>query len=180
MTLVTDPDVSQAFYAELKGQPDEYRFTLAKPLPLYLSVLVPKIPGAHENYSAELYRKTAAGDSLVGILGGTNSKWSDFHEPFANDDYFQATEYREPMPPGDYTVRVSCPGNQGKYVLAIGERESFPPSTIVRLVGVMPALKRYMGKSVLTSYFNYTGIFLGATIVVVAGIAVLVVSLARR
>ncbi len=178
--MVTEPDVSQAFYAELKGLPDEYRFTVAQSLPLYLGILVPKIPGAHEDFSAEMYRKTASGDSLVGVLGGTSSEWTNFHEPFANDDYFQATEYREPMLPGNYAVRVSCPGNQGKYVLAIGERESFPPSTIVRLIGIMPALKRYMGKSVLTSYFNYSGIFLGATIVVVAGIAVLVVALARR
>ena len=179
-TQVTNPDVSQAFYAELKGQPDEYRFTLAEPLLLFFNILVPKIPGVHQDYSAELSRKTSSGDSLVGGLDGTNAKWTDFHEPFANNDYFQGPEFREPTPPGDYVIRVSCPGNQGKYVLTMGERESFPPSTIVRLVGVMSGLKRYVGKSVLTSYFNYTGILLGATIVVVSGIAVLVVALARR
>jgi hypothetical protein len=180
MTLVTNPDVSQAFYAELKGQPDEYQFTLDKPLLLYLNVLVPKIPGVHQDYSAQLYRKNASGDSLVCILDGTNSDWTVFHEPVANDDYFQGPEFREQTRPGDYVVRVSCPGNQGKYVLAVGERESFPPAEMARVIGVMPALKRYFGKPAWTAYLNYTGLFVGATLVVVAGVVVLVVSLTRR
>jgi hypothetical protein len=178
--VVTSPDVSQAFYAELKGQPDEYRFTLDKPLLLYLNVLVPKIPGVHQDYSAELYRKTASGDSLVHVLDGTNSNWTVFHEPVANDDYFQGPEFREQTPPGDYVARVSCPGNRGKYVLAVGERESFPPAEMVRVISVMPALKRYFDKPVWTAYFNYTGLFISATAVVIAGVVVLVVSLARR
>ena len=180
VTGVTNPDVSQAFYAELKGQPDEYRFTLTKPLLLYLNVLVPRIPGVHEDYTAELCRKTATGESLVGVMDGTSYNWTVFHEPVANDDYFQGPEFREQTPPGDYVVRVSCPGNQGKYVLAVGERESFPPAEMVRVIGVMPALKRYFGKPVWTAYFNYTGLFIGVTAVVVAGVVVLAVSLARR
>jgi hypothetical protein len=180
VTPVTNPDVSQAFYAELKGQPDEYRFSLAEPLLLYLNVLVPDIPGAHPDYSAELRLKTTSGDSLVRVLDGAGSHWTVFHEPFANDNYLQGPELRERMPPGDYLVRVSSPGNQGKYVLAIGERESFPPAEIARVIGVMPSLKRYFGKSAWTAYFNYTGLFIGATAVVAAGIVVLGVSLARR
>ena len=43
----------------------------------------------------------------------------------------------------------------------------------------MPALKR-SGKSAWTACFNYTGLFIGVTAVAVAGIVVLLVSLARR
>jgi len=179
-TLVANPDVSQAFYAELKGQPDEYLFSLTEPLLLFLNVLVPDIPGVHEDYTVQLFRRTSSGDSLVRTLDGTNADWTQFHEPVANDDYLQGPEFHEPTAPGDYVVRVSCPGNQGKYVLAIGERESFPPGEITRVIGVMPALKRYFGKSPATAYFNYTGLFLGVTAGVVAGIVVLIVSLANR
>jgi hypothetical protein len=180
VTTVTNPDVSQAFYAELKAQPDEYLFSLTEPLLLYLNILVPDIPGVHEDYTAQLFRRTDSGDSLLRTLDGTNADWTLFHEPVVNDDYFKGPESREMTGPGEYLVRISCPANRGKYVFAVGERESFPPGEIVRVIGVMPALKRYFGKSPATAYFNYTGLFLGVTAVVVAGVVVLIASLANR
>jgi hypothetical protein len=180
VTIVNDPDVSQAWYAQLNGKPAEYRVEVPDSLLLYVSLLVPRISLVTEDYTAVVSNESNGASDVVFVLDGPNSTWTDFFEPFAGDHYWQGPEKRLKVGPGTYKIVVSNPGNKGKYVLAIGERESFPPGEIARLVGQMPKLKRYFGKSVLTSYFNYTGIFVGVTAAVVAGVVVLIVLLAHR
>jgi hypothetical protein len=66
-------------------------------------------------------------------------------------------------------------------VLAIGEREAFTPSEIARTTALLPTLKKgYLGKSAWTAFFNRSGLFLGGTLVLVAGVIVLVVVLVGR
>jgi hypothetical protein len=178
---VQDPGTSQAFYGELQGQPALYHFALRESLLLYVGVLVPDIPNIHKDFSAELRVRLGGHDSLLQLLDGARAQWSVFHEPVANDDYFQGPEFRRMVGPGEYEVEVSRPANRGKYVLAIGEAERFTVSDFIRIYGMLPRLKRdYFGKPAWTAYFNYTGIGLGVAAVVVAGVALLVVSLARR
>ena len=180
VTVVTDPDVSQAFYGEFAGEPALYRIEVPDSLLLYVAVLVPNMPMVAKDVSAEVFVETDSVPETVAVLDAAASTWQPFHEPFANDDYFQGPEARTRVGPGDYMVRVTRPGNQGKYVLAIGERESFPPRVIARVIGDMPRLKRYFGKSPWTAYFNRSGLFLGTVAVAVAGVVTLVVLLAGR
>lgn len=122
-----------------------------------------------------------SGPRPVVRLGGPGTGWRDFYEPFANDRYRQGPEYRARVPAGRYLVRVSSPDNLGKYALAIGERESFPPEEIVRTYSVLPGLKRdFFGKSPVTALSSFSGAALVVGAVAVAGAAVLVVRLARR
>jgi len=180
VTIVSDPDVSQAWYGRLNGEPAEYWVDVHDSLLLYVSVLAPRIPRVTKDYTVVVSTEWNGVGEEVFELDGPNSTWTDFFEPFAGDHYWQGPEKRLKVGPGTYKVVVSDPGNEGKYVLAIGERESFPPGEIARLVGQMPKLKRYFGKSVWTSYFNYTGIFVGVTAAVVAGVVVLIASLAHH
>jgi hypothetical protein len=179
-TVVNDPDVSQAWYAELGGAPAEYRVVVKDSLLLYVAVLVPAMPFVTKDYTAVVSTGENGGEKVVFTLDRPAAEWTDFFEPVAGDHYWQGPEQRVRVGPGTYFVRVSNPGNRGKYVLAIGERESFPPSEIARVIGVMPKLKRYFGKSPWTAYFNGTGIFIGVTAAVVAGVVVLIASLANR
>jgi hypothetical protein len=180
VNIVNDPDVSQAWYAELSGEPAEYQLEVQDSLLLYVGVLVPAIPHVTKDYTVAVSTETATGEQVVFALDGPAGQWSDFFEPVAGDHYWQGPERRVTVGPGTYKVRVSNPGNTGKYVLAIGERESFPPAEIARVMGEMPRLKRYFGKSVWTSYLNGTGIFIGVTAAAIAGVVVLIVVLANR
>jgi hypothetical protein len=50
--------------------------------------------------------------------------------------------------PGVYRIQVSNVENRGKYVLAVGELEKFPPKVILRTLITLPKLKRdFFGKS---------------------------------
>jgi hypothetical protein len=180
VNIVNDPDVSQAWYAELSGEPAEYWLEVQDSLLLYVSVLVPSIPMVTKDYTAVVSTELNGVEQVVFTLDGPVGQWSDFFEPVAGDHYWQGPERRIKVGPGTYKVRVSNPGNKGKYVLAIGERESFPPAEIARVVGVMPRLKRYFGKSPWTAYFNGTGVFIGVTAAAIVGVIVLIVTLANR
>jgi hypothetical protein len=180
-TEIANPAVSQAWYAELKGTPDTYLLRIPDSLLLYVNILMPDIPGITKDAVADIFAVGATGDSLKATLGGPNSNWPTFFEPVGGDSYFQGPEFREPAGPGTYKVIVSRPGNHGKYVLAVGEKESFPPAEMVRVIGLMPRLKHdFFGKPAWTAYFNGTGIFMGVTAVIVAGVVVLVLALAHR
>ena len=50
-TVVNDPDVSQAWYAELGGAPAEYRVVVKDSLLLYVAVLVPAMPFVTKDYN---------------------------------------------------------------------------------------------------------------------------------
>lgn len=180
VNVVSDPDVSQAWYAELLGEPAEYRVEVRDSLLLYAGVLVPAIPHVTQDYTVAVSAEAPDGEQVVFTLDGPAGQWSDFFEPVAGDHYWRGPEKRVNVGPGTYKVIVSNPGNTGKYVLAIGERESFPPAEIARVIGEMPRLKRYFGKSPWTAYFNGTGVFIGVTAAAIAGVVVLIVSLASR
>jgi hypothetical protein len=145
-TLVTvdDPEVSKAYYGELAGAPAVYEVRSDSSFALYVNILVPDIPGVTTDLSADIF----ASDQLVTRLDGTKHSWAEFYEPYGNDSYLMGPEYRGEVGPGIYRIQVSNRSNRGKYVLAVGELERFPPSVVLRTLLVMPALKRdFFGKS---------------------------------
>lgn len=139
---VPDPTVSKAYYAELKGQPVTYHLETTKPFSLYVNALVPKIAGATEDYTLTV---TKEGQPWTIVPPGT-TPWKIFHEPFAGDTYSMGPEYKADVQPGDYEVTVTSPDNSGKYVLAIGQIESFPASEILRTMKTLVDVKHYFGK----------------------------------
>ncbi len=139
---VTDPTISKAYYAELKGQPDTYHIASDASFPLYLNVLVPAISGVTEDYTLTIVKD---GQPWAVVLPGAEA-WTAFDEPFGGDRYLMGPEYRQEVPSGHYDVVVSSPDNAGKYVLAVGEVESFSMSEILRTMTTMVAVKHYFGK----------------------------------
>lgn len=145
---VTQPEISKAYYAQLTGQPAHYRFTVDTEFALYVNVLIPDIPGVTEDYTVTINRD----GNVVATLSPGTEPWKAFDEPFGHDVYRMGPEYRATGPAGQYDIVVTSPDNQGKYVLAIGEAESFPLSEIVRTMKELVGVKRYFGKSAWAAF----------------------------
>jgi len=177
---VRSPEISQAFYARLSGAPQTYVIRSDAPLRLYINLLVPEIAGIETDYKAVIAREGAPPGEVLARLDGKAVAWRPFFEPFGGDRYFLGPEYDEPVPAGTYTVIVSSPDNAGQYALAVGKIEKFPPLEMARTIAALPKLKAYFGKSPWTAFFNLTGAFLLAMILVVGGIAALFLFVRRR
>jgi len=171
--IVRDPEISQAFYARLAGNPQTYYIWSEAPLRLYVNLLVPDIPGIETDYEAAIFRETDGKEELLARLDGKAYAWRPFFEPFGGDRYLLGPEYDEQVSAGAYRVVVTSPDNAGKYALAVGKIEKFPPKEMARTIVALPKLKRYFDKSPWTALFNLSGAFLLAAIGAVAGLAAL-------
>jgi hypothetical protein len=178
---VENPEISQAFYAKLNGNPQVYKIVSDKPLQLYVNILVPALPNSKTDIIAEIYKNSEAAGNLIKKLDGSLYEWTKFKEPFGGDTYLKGPEYEEPMPSGVYLVKVSCPDNQGKYVVAIGKIEKFPPGEILRTIVLLPKLKKnFFERSPLTAYFNLSGVFMLVVIGAIAGISAFFLIFSRK
>lgn len=157
---VKKPEISQAFYARLAGNPQTYVVRSAVPLRLYVNILVPDLPDIDMDYEAVISRRADPHDVILALLDGKTFEWRPFFEPFGGDHYMLGPEYDEDVLAGEYVIVVSSPDNQGKYVLAVGKIERFPPGEMIRTIVTLPKLKKYFGKSPWTAFFNLSGVFL--------------------
>ena len=159
--LVENPQVSQAFYGELNGRPDYYKIILDKPARIYFGITAPAIPEQVTDFTVELYDHKDTAITQVFLLDGTKSQWKPFYEEFGGDWYLQGPEARENLTNVTYYIKVSSPSNQGKYALAIGEEESFPPGETLNTYLLLPIIKQqFFGKSIGFSLFHFLGIVL--------------------
>jgi hypothetical protein len=178
---VQNPEISQAFYAKLNGSPQVYRIVSDKPLRLYVNLLVPALPGIDTDVSAEVFSGSEAPENLLKKLDGGSFVWTRFFERFGGDTYLKGPEYEEPVPAGTYLIKITSPDNLGKYAVAVGTEEKFPPGEILRTIIVLPKLKKiFFEKSPLTAYFNLSGAFLLVVIGAVAGILVLFIVFLKK
>ncbi|MCZ2845449.1 MAG: hypothetical protein O2U61_02970, partial [Candidatus Bathyarchaeota archaeon] len=151
---VTDPEISKAYYGELTGQPVHYVFTANSDFDFYVNILVPDIESSTEDYTVTINRD----EEVVATLDPKSISWSQFDEPFGGDKYLMGPEYQATGQAGKYDIVVTSPDNEGKYVLAIGETESFSPGEITRTTGELVGVKKFFEKSglaVLESPFVY-------------------------
>jgi hypothetical protein len=177
---IQNPETSQAFYAELQGEPDEYIIRAGEGFHFHISLLVPDLPGSRRDFRAAVYDRGGGNPGLLLLeLEGKGHDWQPFFEPFAGDRYYQGPETDRRLPPGVYAILVSNPGNQGKYVLGVGREERFSLAEGMETLRRLPAVKRYFGKSPLTAYFNLVGLFMLAVLLLLAAGAFLVYRLCR-
>ena len=157
--IVENPEISQAFYGNLKGSPDYYQITSDKPFELYLNILVPASPGLSGNLpSVEV---TDSSGKIILTLNGTNSTWTPYFEEFGGDYYLKGPEATKNVPAGKYIIKVFNKNNQGKYTLAIGKIEAFPADESLNAIVSLPILKeQFFGKSVTLLFLEFLGIIL--------------------
>jgi hypothetical protein len=157
--IVENPEISQAFFGQLNGNPAYYQIKSDQPFQLYVNLLVPTSPGqGGEFISAEVTDQTG---KLVMFLNGTNSTWTPYFEEFGGDYYLKGPEATLDVPAGTYTIRVFNSQNQGKYSIAIGKIEAFPANEALAALFTLPLLKQqFFAKPISTLFFEFVGIIL--------------------
>jgi len=173
---IRNTDVSQAFYGELDGRPQEFILTLQDKPDLYLGLLVPDIANIKTDISLVL-----AGEGNEYVLDGLQYTWEYFYEEYAGDGYLQGPELTKALPRGKYTIKVYSPRNLGKYVLVVGKKEVFSPSEIWNMVKSLPYLKiKFFNKSVLHVFDGKVGKAELIIVVVIIGLFMLIVVRFRK
>jgi hypothetical protein len=153
--IVRNPEISQAYYAELKGQPEYYTIISDKEFNLYVQILSPKIIDSKKDFSAEVIKDA----NVLAVLNGSTYKWTEFYEPFVGDSYWMGPEFKKHQPQGEYQVKVYNSDNRGKYVLVVGQAEAFPLNETLKMFVTLPQLKHYFGKPSYTAFLNLVGLF---------------------
>lgn len=172
--LVENPGISKAYYGELTGQPDYYEIVLGSKTPVYIGIAVPDIPGSATDFSVLVYDYKDKSVTHAIALDGAGFQWKPFYEEFGGDWYLQGPEARENLTSAIYYIKVSSPSNQGKYALAIGEEEAFPPQEILSAYITIPVLKQvFFGRHAAFFFFQYLGIALAMGSFFAASIIVL-------
>lgn len=164
---VEEPEISKAYYGDLKGAPEYYRVVSKEPFRLYVGVLVPAINGADTNVSAQVLKDFTNGE-ILHELKAEEADWDEWYEEHAGDTYRTGPELSTgmsmshprgvEMEEGTYYIKVFSPDNNGKYVLAIGDQEAFPFSEIVKTILTLPKLKVYFGKTPLAAFTTPTSL----------------------
>ena len=203
VTVVENPEVSQAFYGEMKGKPVYYQIVSEDSFKLYVGILVPDLEDIRKDVSVEITKERARPEEKVEgepkeekdihlLLGGTEYEWTRWYEPFGGDWYWEGPELRSNPPEeelpegveasgGTYTLRVFSPDNEGKYVLVVGEREEFPLSEIIQTLFILPQLKaEFFERSAWSAYYNLVGLFILIGIGIIVGIIVAIILIAKR
>ncbi len=169
--IIKDPEISKAYYAELKGRPDYYIISADKDFSLHVNILVPHINGARNDFKVEIQDD---GGSFLFSLKDID-EWTLFFEPFAGDEYLRGPELAKELSPGSYYIKVFNGENLGKYSLAVGDIESFPLLEIAKTIVILPKLKSdFFNKSVLTAYWNITGLVIIISLALIAGVFLLI------
>jgi len=155
--LIEEPEISQAFYGELTGNPVYYKITSDKPFQLYVGILIPDISGVQKNFmSVEV---TDSSGNTVLFLNGSDYDWKPYFEEFGGDQYLEGPEARKNVTAGTYYIKVFNNDNQGKYSLAVGEIEAFPPVEALQAMILLPILKQqFFEKNIVALFLQFIGI----------------------
>lgn len=137
-TVVTNPEISKAYYGNLTGEPDTYVINTTTPFDLYVNILVPDIAGQKKDVSAVVLKD----GKQVAVLDGATFAWKQFFEEFGHDTYWMGPEYKARAEAGKYEVRVWSSNNDSKYSLAIGEIEAFDFKEGMNALALIPELKK--------------------------------------
>ena len=163
--IIEEPEISKAFYGELKGGPDYYLIKSDRAFALYINILAPDISGARADFQVEVLDDS--GSVLVALH--QMAEWASFFEPYAGDQYFSGPKFTKDLGSGAYYIKVFNQDSSGKYALAVGAVESFPLEEIVKTLIILPRLKRdFFGKSIFSAYWNLSGLVLAACLIVAA------------
>ena len=173
--IVKDPEVSKAYYGNLRGKPDYYQISSDASLTLYLNILIPEIKGYEKKDF--FVQVTDQDNNQVLLINGSEYEWNPFYEPYGGDNYIMGPDARAAVSEGTYRIKVYSPENQGRYSLAIGEIESFPPAEMINALIVIPQIKQhFFGKTLIESYSNTSGL----TILGIAALLLMTIALVLR
>ncbi|MFC1501601.1 DUF2892 domain-containing protein [Elusimicrobiota bacterium] len=183
ITEINNPEVSQAFYGELRGKEAEFIINSEVEFRLYAGVLVPDIKNVNTDIMAEIYRFKDEKKETLAFLDGSRHEWKPYYEEYAQDNYLWGPEYRADnssdekdikgrlVPAGNYRVKVYSPSNLGKYVLVVGFLEAWSPKDIIKaLIDVPPLKLKFFEEPVLKVLLSTFGLAYIIFLYLLAGI----------
>jgi hypothetical protein len=166
---VENAEVSKAYYDVLNGTPRTYIIDAQQAFSLYLNLLVPKSSNPEGRYSAIVYEIDAGRKIEIARVNASDVEWAEFYEEYGSDYYLKGPEYKKALPAGRYEIEVYSADNIGKYVIAIGDKEEFPPLEIINALLIMPVLK--------VQFFQYSPLILLSSTIVIAWLILIVILL---
>jgi len=169
---IQNPDISQAFYDELKGAPRDYFINFDKDFVLYVNLLVPEIINKNGRYSANVFLVKEDGtEEQIVTLNGLTPNWSEYYESFGRDYYLKGPELETQLLAGKYKIEVFSAENQGRYVLAVGKTESYDIMALLNIYWQLPLLKiKFFETSVFQFFLTPFGI---AGVAIIGGILII-------
>ena len=157
--VIQNPEISQAFYGKLNGQPDYYQITSDKPFNLFVNILVPQSPGISSDFvSAEI---TDSSGKTIAYLVETNLNGPQYLRNSEVIITLQGPTFDQNVSAGTYYIKVFNQNNTGKYSMAVGDIETFPADESIKAIISIPILKEQIfGKPVTILFFEFLGIIL--------------------
>ena len=154
---IIDPELSQAFYDDLKGKPRDYFIDSNKSFELYINLLVPNPANQEGKYSARVFLMDGAPsgsqEKQIAELDAGSVNWQGFYEPFGRDYYLKGPELDETVPAGKYKIEVYSADNKGEYVLAVGKKEMYDIKALLNAYWQLPLLKINFFKTPVWQFF---------------------------
>ena len=147
---ITNPEISRAFYDELKGAPKDYIISSDKDFELYINLLVPDPANRDTRYSADIFDEN---ENKIYSLDGNSVVWQEYYEEFGRDYYLKGPELSQQVVAGKYKIKIYSQDNLGKYVLAVGQKESFDALSILNVYWQLPFLKLTFFKTSVLQFF---------------------------
>ena len=143
--IIEEPEISKAIFSELKGEPHYYRIDSDSKFKFYVGITVPKIDNCPltEKFSFEVLDENF---KLIERKDGENFNWWPWYEKHGEKWYWIGPEIGEKFKSnrvykeGTYYIRIFNRYNSGRYVLAVGDTESFPFTVIIRMLFTMPKI----------------------------------------
>ncbi|MFA5993995.1 MAG: hypothetical protein WC823_03480 [Parcubacteria group bacterium] len=171
---VDSPETTNTFYGELVGQENIFSVTGQKDFALYVNILTPDTFGSRKDFLIEISQD----GKVLASLDGVNFQWKNFYESFAGDNYWKGPDYNSPVSAGTYRIRVTNPGNAGKYALVIGKTPSASMDVTLRSILLIPQIKTYFfGESLFSAYCNQITILAMIGLMSLIGMGVILIML---
>jgi len=180
--VIENPEISQAFYDELKGNARNYFIVSEQDFRLYLNLLVPIPENFEKRYSLNVFLVENNQETQISQIDGLEYEWEEFYEEFGRDYYLKGPEFEKDVSAGKYKVEVfeaqsndfeennqaidlkeeaDSPINTGKYVLAVGKEETYDAKALLNVFWQLPFLKiMFFKTSPLQFFLTFFGIFL--------------------
>lgn len=158
---ISNPEISKAFYDELKGNSKDYFIDSNKSFELYLNILVPEYTNGNGRYSATVFLQENGKETKIAELDGKTFEWKEFYEEFGRDYYLKGPELDKTVSAGKYKIEIFSAdppklgeaGNLEKYVLAVGKKETYDWKSLLNIYWQLPLLKLTFFRTDVLQFF---------------------------
>ena len=149
---IEEPEISKAIYSELTGSPHFYQIHSDTRFNFYEGLTKPKLDDCQvgKKFSFDVLDEAFA---LNNEVDSSTFEWWPWYEKFGRQWYWVSPEigkdfqHTEVFDAGTYYIRVYNESNQGQYVLAVGDIESFGVGVVARMVRDLLKINRKFCKN---------------------------------